>query len=72
MLAVRPVSRRRTLPVPVAFTMRVDAGLRDEALYVAEQRDESLAKAMRRFMQQYVADYKAAHGPLLPPPTPAA
>ena len=76
MLATRTVSRRRTLPTPVAFTMRVDASIRDKALYVAEQADESLAKAVRRFMLDYIAAYEAAHGPIpaahpAPPAAPA-
>jgi hypothetical protein len=67
---VRPVSRRRTLPTPVAFTMRVDASIRDKALYVAEQNDESLAKAVRRFMIEYVAAYEAKNGPVPLPEQP--
>lgn len=66
-MPTQTVARRRTLPTPVAFTMRVDAAIRDKALYVAEQQDESLAKAVRRFMLRYIAEYEAAHGPILPP-----
>lgn len=65
MLATRTVSRRRTLPAPVAFTMRVDASIRDKALYAAAQQDESLAKAVRRFMLEYVAAYEATNGPIV-------
>lgn len=70
MLATRTVSRRRTLPTPVAFTMRVDATLRDKALLVAEQNDLSLAKVVRDFLKSYVAEYEAKNGEIkLPDPT---
>jgi predicted HicB family RNase H-like nuclease len=68
MLATRTVSRRRTLAAPVAFTMRVDATIRDKALYAAEQQDESLAKAVRRMMLDYIAAYEQQHGPIQLPP----
>lgn len=66
-MPTQSVSRRRTLPAPVAFTMRLDATVRDKALYVAEQSDDSLAKVLRDFMKKYVADYEAQHGPIILP-----
>lgn len=66
MLAVaqRPVSRRRTLPTPVAFTMRIDATLRDKALYIAEEKEMSLAKLVRDHLKELVADYEEKKGPI--------
>ena len=72
MIATHTVSRRRTLAAPVAFTMRVDSTIRDKALYVAEQTDESLAKAVRRFLLDYIGTYEAQHGPIVVLPAEAS
>jgi len=69
LVATRTVSRRRTLPTPVAFTMRIDATLRDKALHIAEELDQSLAKMVRDHLKQIVADYEAKNGEIkLEPP----
>jgi len=66
----RTVSRRRTLPTPVAFTMRIDAELRDKALHVAEHLDLSLAKMVRDHLKQIVADFEVQHGEIKLPAQP--
>lgn len=70
-MLTQTVSRRRTLPTPVAFTLRLDAAIRDKALHVAEQNEVSLAKVVRDFLKGYIAEYEAANGAIsLPPATP--
>jgi hypothetical protein len=70
-MPTQTVSRRRTLAAPVSFTMRLDSTIRDKALYVAEQSDDSLAKVVRNFMKEYVAAYEKEHGPIVLPEPPS-